>query len=77
MKDSGTDYILEWNRLFNMHPRKANRKICNLCCLEALVIMKKDNLSINERKELASRCPHRRRFLMSSISDKDIPPDDA
>ena len=64
MKDEGIKYKLNWTKLANAQPRKANQKICNLCCKEALLIMKKDSKSINSRRELGDTCLHRRKYLI-------------
>ena len=74
LKDEGTDYELSWSKLANAQPRKANQKICNLCCKEALLIMKlKDPKSINSRRELGDTCLHRRRHLIFVAKDRKSP----
>ena len=32
MKDEGIPFKLKWGQLADAQPRKANQKICNLCC---------------------------------------------
>ena len=42
MKDEGISYELKWEKLANAKPHKANQNMCNLCCKEALLILKID-----------------------------------
>ena len=64
---------LKWEKLAMAKPRAPNNKRCNLCCKEALFIMRRDAKSINCRLELGGYCPHRRKHLLSHIeSNKEV-----
>ena len=75
LQDEGTAYTLHWEKLADAQPRKPNMTICNLCCKEALLIMKRDKLSINSRRELGDTCLHRRKHLIFIAVGKKEPPD--
>ena len=71
LREADIPWEIQWEKLADAHPRKPNKKTCNLCCKEALLIMElKDDLSVNKLTELGGICYHRKKHLLSTILAK-------
>ena len=60
---------MEWETLNRGKAQGPNQKSCNVCCKEALKIMRKDSLATNKREELRATCLYRQRHLIKNIRD--------
>ena len=69
-KREGSETKLSWTRVGYAQPRKANQKLCNLCNLETLLILRGSSDQINKRDELGGYCPHKRKFLLQNINSE-------
>jgi hypothetical protein len=64
MKDSGTDYNLQWEILRKTRRKYDSRNGCELCVLEKIEIANAaKGSSLNRRNELQSKCPHYKRLF--------------
>ena len=68
-KEKGIKTELEWSKIKKVKPRGANQKSCALCNTETHEIMKRSEISINDREELGGYCPHRRAHLIINIQE--------
>ena len=57
-KEKGIKTELEWSKIKKVKPRGVNQKSCALCNTETHEIMKRSEISINDREELGGYCPH-------------------
>ena len=67
LKDSGTDYKVTWRIHSRAFPYKPGSKRCDLCLQEKLAICLADpTKTLNSRKEMVSKCRHKRKFLLKT-----------
>ncbi len=68
LKDQQKMYKIEWNILSDARPYSNKTKICQLCNLENVFIIRRPELgTLNKRNELASTCRHRAPFLFRNF----------
>ena len=72
LKDSGKNPKVEYKCLKKVFGR-ARLNFCTLCLTEKLFIMdfEPDELLVNKREELISKCRHQNKFLLSNFGRKD------
>ena len=59
LKDSGTNYRINWSVLKRARAYSAGTKTCNLCLCEKLCILSADKRNLlNKRSELINKCRH-------------------
>ena len=60
-KDRGEETDLVWSRMAMARPRSANKKNCNLCSKETLLLMCRSSNSLNKKEELGGYCPQQKK----------------
>ena len=66
-REKGNKWEEKWERLMAARPRKANKKNCNICSKETLLLQRRSKTNINSREEIGGYCPHRRKWLLANI----------
>ena len=67
LKTQNKKFHIHWSKIGAARAYNPMSKYCNLCLLEKTMILNADEKSsINKRTELMNKCPHRRRFLLST-----------
>lgn len=67
LKESNTNFTLNWKTLARASTYSNATKKCNLCITEKFFIICKPELcTLNKRNELASTCMHARKFLLEN-----------
>ena len=65
LKDSETDFSLEWKMLGRAKPYSPISEICNLCTLEKwYILFRPEMATINKKEELNNYCLHKRSVLL-------------
>jgi len=71
LKDNNKPFTIKWRIIKQRRPYSNISNKCNLCLFEKFVIICKKSLcTLNKRKELASACPHRNRYLLKNFVTK-------
>ena len=67
LKNSNTDYSLEWNIRKVTNSYKPGSKFCQLCLEEVyqIIFYKENEILLNERNELWKKCRHKRKFKLN------------
>ena len=69
LKESNTEFSIEWSILKYANPYKSGRKTCNLCLAEKICILNVDkNLLLNKRSELLTKCRHENKFYAFNVN---------
>ena len=67
LKTQNKKFHIHWSKIGAARAYNPMSKYCNLCLLEKAMILNADERSsINKRTELMNKCPHRRKFLLST-----------
>ena len=66
LKENKEDFDLSWRIIDKTAPYNGSSAKCRLCSLEKYHILMKDGL-LNSRRELVSKCRHRRSHLIGSV----------
>ena len=62
------EFEISWTKVGNAPAYNPISKHCRLCILEKTMILNADEkTSLNRRTELMNKCPHRRKFLLSTL----------
>ena len=68
LKEENADYNLQWSIKANASPYKYGARKCDFCLTEKMIIARSDPKKLlNKRTELACKCRHRNKFLLSNI----------
>ena len=68
LKDSGTDFTLDWSLIQNAPIFNHTTKTCRLCNTEKYLIMfKPEGATLNDRSEFYSTCRHRKKNLLEKV----------
>ena len=66
LKDAKRPFAIKWSLINKVPAYKAGSRKCNLCLEEKLIIMKRKNGELlNKRTELFTKCRHETRHLIS------------
>ncbi|KAL9966710.1 hypothetical protein ACROYT_G024826 [Oculina patagonica] len=67
LKDSNTDYQINWRIIKRANAYKGNPSRCNLCLSEKLCILSARDVSLlNKKSELVTKCRHENKHLSSN-----------
>ena len=68
LKDSNTNYKIDWSILATAPAYSNKRKRCHLCLTEKLYLIKaKKPTLLNKRTELISKCRHENKFYLANF----------
>ena len=68
LQDAEKPFRIKWKVLKRCKPYSNISKKCNLCLYEKFIIIcRKELCSLNRRNELASSCPHRKRYVLQNF----------
>ena len=68
LRKKGKDFELSWAKIGRAPAYSPISMHCRLCILEKTMILNADEkTSLNRRTELMNKCPHRRKFLLSTF----------
>ena len=68
LKDSNTNYKIDWSILATAPAYSNKRKRCHLCLTEKLYLTKaKKPTLLNKRTELISKCRHENKFYLANF----------
>ena len=68
LQDNNKPFQIKWKVLKKCKPYSNAYQKCNLCLYEKFIIIcKKELCSLNRRNELASSCPHRKRYVLQNF----------
>ena len=71
VRDKNEDFKINWSIEKKAFPYRCGSKNCDLCATEKLCIAMADQKSLlNNRTEIISRCPHRRKFTFNKPKKK-------
>ena len=70
LKDRQEQFKLKWEVISRARSLRNGDKVCRLCVREASLILQADKRYLNKRKEIASTCRHRRKYLLKNIEDR-------
>ena len=74
-KNSDSNPKIEWSIKAKAHAFSSGSRQCDLCLSEKVAILLADpNTSLNQRNEILAKCPHKRKFLLSSFKPNNPPP---
>ena len=70
LKDQKVPFTIKWAIKSKAYAFSSGGKSCDLCITEKMTIMLADQrYSLNQRKELLSKCPHKRQFCLKKHSE--------
>jgi hypothetical protein len=69
LKEKGAHYNIKWSIIKKVPAYKPGDRECRLCLAEKMTILEcsLDKRCLNKRSELFSKCPHRRKSLLSTV----------
>ena len=74
-KNSNLNPKIKWSIKAKAHAFSSGSKQCDLCLTEKVLILLADpQTSLNQRTEILAKCPHKRKFLLSSTKPQNPQP---
>ena len=71
LKDSNTDYQINWRIIKRANAYRGNPSRCNLCLSEKLCILSACDISLlNKKSELVSKCRHENKFFATTNQNR-------
>ena len=68
LKKENKKFEISWSKVSKAPAYTPINKKCNLCLLEKIMILNADEkTSLNKKTELMNKCPHRRKYLLSTL----------
>ena len=72
LKDTNTDFTIQWRVIDRGHPPNGPSPTCDLCTTEKLHILanskRTDTTPLNRRSELAGKCRHTRKYKLTCLN---------
>ena len=69
LKDNNEPYDITWKIISRTKSLRNGDKVCQLCIREATLILQAGDQHLNRRKEIASTCRHRKKYLLINTKD--------
>ena len=71
LKDSNTDYQINWRIIKRANTYRGNPSRCNLCLSEKLCILSARDISLlNKKSELVTKCRHENKFFTTTNQNR-------
>ena len=71
LKDSNTDYQINWRIIKRANAYRGNPSRCNLCLSEKLCILSARDISLlNKKSELVTKCRHENKFFTTTNQNR-------